>query len=88
LGAEIAGKHAFKDHIRYRQTDVAGLLRAKQSTGADFFITTEKDLINLGPLASQLQPLQTVELRVELEAPEQALDVILEIIEQRSHCKV
>jgi tetraacyldisaccharide-1-P 4'-kinase len=63
-------------------------LCAKQSTGADFFITTEKDLINLGSLAAQLQPLHIAELRVELEAPEQALDVILKIIEQRSHCKV
>jgi hypothetical protein len=42
----------------------------------------------LGPLAAQLQPLHIAELRVELEAPKQALDVILEIIEQRSHCKV
>jgi tetraacyldisaccharide 4'-kinase len=88
FGVEIAGKQVFKDHICYRQADVAGLLHAKQSTGADFFITTEKDLINLGPLAAQLQPLHIAELRVELKAPEQALDVILEIIEQRSHCKV
>ncbi|HMC29738.1 MAG TPA: tetraacyldisaccharide 4'-kinase [Candidatus Angelobacter sp.] len=88
LGVAIAGQFAFGDHIRYRQADVDELLRAKQRTGADFFLTTEKDLINLGPLAAQLQPLHTAELQIKLEAPEQALALILETIERRSGCKV
>ena len=88
LGVAIAGQFAFTDHIRYRQADVDELLRAKQRTGADFFLTTEKDLINLGPLAAQLQPLHTAELQIKLEAPEQALALILETIERRSGCKV
>ena len=45
----------------------------KKQTSADSFITTEKDLINLGALSSQLSPLLTAKLRIELESPHQAL---------------
>lgn len=86
LGVEIAGKWSLGDHIRYRQADVDELLRAKQRCGADFCLTTEKDLVNLGPLAERLQPLRIAELQVELEAPEHMLNVILERIEERSRC--
>jgi len=80
LGQEIAGTHYFRDHHRYSQPDIARLLRLKKSAGADFFIATEKDLINLGPLAGELQPLRIAGLRIELEAPEIALSVILETV--------
>ncbi|HSK43128.1 MAG TPA: hypothetical protein VLA83_04485, partial [Candidatus Binatia bacterium] len=60
------------------------MLQLKKQTGADSFITTEKDLINLGTLSSQLSPLLTVQLRVELESPEQAIMELVKTIEQRS----
>jgi tetraacyldisaccharide 4'-kinase len=88
LGQEIAGQLAFRDHHRYTQADVDRLLKLRYKTGADSFITTRKDLINLGPLAAQLQPLRIAELQISLEAPEQALRTILETIEQRTGCKV
>jgi tetraacyldisaccharide 4'-kinase len=88
LGQEIAGQLAFRDHHRYTQADIDRLLQLKYKAGADSFITTRKDLINLGPLAGRLQPLRIAELRVKLEAPEHALNVMLEKIEERSRCKV
>jgi tetraacyldisaccharide 4'-kinase len=88
LGQEIAGQLSFRDHHRYTQTDIYRLLQLKYRTGADSFIATRKDLINLGPLAGRLQPLRIAELRVELETPEDALNAILEKIEERSRCKV
>ena len=81
---EIAGTLAFRDHHRYQQGDIDRLLNLKKQTGADNFITTEKDLINLGPLASQLSPLLTARLRIELQSPEQALMELIKTIEQRS----
>ena len=87
-GQELAAEISFRDHHRYRQTDMERLLRLKHETAADNFITTEKDLINLAGLAAQLQPLQTVELRIELEAPAQALDFLLDTIERRTGCRV
>lgn len=81
---EIAGTLAFRDHHRYQQRDIDRLLDLKKQTSADSFITTEKDLINLGPLASQLSPLLTASLRIELQSPEQALTELIKTIEQRS----
>lgn len=88
LGQEITGQLAFSDHHRYAQADIEQLLLLKKNSGADVFITTEKDLINLGALATQLQPLRIAQLRIELEAPEQALELVLKTIEKRSGCRL
>ena len=88
LGQTIASERAFRDHHRYTQADIDLLLQLKQNTGAGLFITTEKDRINLGPLAAQLQPLLAARLEIALQAPEQALAFILETLEQRCGCRV
>ena len=66
----------FRDHHRYEQRDIDRLLDLKRQTGADGFITTEKDAINLGALSAQLQPLRTATLRIELESPERVMSEI------------
>ena len=81
---EIAGTITFRDHHRYEQRDVDRLLDLKKQTSAGSFITTEKDLINLGTLSSQLSPLLTAKLRIDLESPEQVLMELLKTVEQRS----
>jgi tetraacyldisaccharide 4'-kinase len=81
---EIAGTIAFRDHHRYQQRDIDRLLDVRKQTNADSFITTEKDLINLGTLASQLSPLLSAKLRMQLESPQQAIMEIIKTIEQRS----
>src|ERR1700686_690809 len=85
---EIAGKIIFRDHHRYDQRDIDRLVRLKHQIGADGFITTEKDVINLGPLAAQLQPLRTARIRTELESPEQAMTEMLQTLERRSGCRL
>jgi len=87
LGHDQWGQRSFRDHHRYQQADIDRLLRLKSSAGATAFITTEKDLINLGPLAAQLQPLHIADLRIELEEPEQTLNFFLRTIEARSGCR-
>jgi tetraacyldisaccharide 4'-kinase len=81
---EIAGTVSFRDHHRYQQRDIDRLLALKKQSKADGFITTEKDLVNLGTLSSQLSPLLTAQLRIELESPEQVVTEIIKTIEQRS----
>ncbi|HEY2363635.1 MAG TPA: tetraacyldisaccharide 4'-kinase [Candidatus Angelobacter sp.] len=81
---EVAGTITFRDHHHYEQRDIDRLLALKKQTSADSFITTEKDLVNLGTLSSQLAPLHTAQLRIELESPEQVLRELLKTIEQRS----
>jgi tetraacyldisaccharide 4'-kinase len=81
---EIAGTLTFRDHHRYQQHNIDRLLDLKKQSGADSFITTEKDVINLGTLSSQLSPLLTAKLRIELESPQQLVIEITKTIEQRS----
>ncbi len=87
LGIELAGALSFPDHHRYTEPDIARLVRAKASAGADGFVTTEKDAINLGPLAGRLQPLNIARLRLILEDPEQALSTLLSTLERRCTCR-
>lgn len=81
---DIAEALTFRDHHHYNQRDIDLLLQLKKQTGADSFITTEKDLINLGTLAGQLSPLLTAGLRIELESPQQVVIEIIKTIEARS----
>jgi tetraacyldisaccharide 4'-kinase len=74
---QIAGMAAFHDHHRYTERDVSRLLRLKSSAEADGFITTEKDLINLGALCSRLDPLHCAQLDIVLHDPDKPLGAIL-----------
>jgi tetraacyldisaccharide 4'-kinase len=50
-GLTICGHATFPDHYRYRQKDVEGLRSASKQSGANAFITTEKDAQNLAGLS-------------------------------------
>jgi tetraacyldisaccharide 4'-kinase len=84
---DLAGKITFPDHHRYIQNDVNRLLDLKRSSGADGFITTEKDAINLGALSLQLQPLRIARLRIDLRSRDEALAEMLKALEERSGCR-
>ncbi len=86
LRADLCETIAFPDHHRYSQSDIQRLLARKAATGAQAFITTEKDEINLGPLAAQLQPLHVARLQLALEDPQKAMKGLLHTLVQRSGC--
>jgi len=88
LGQEIVFPMTFPDHHRYSQLEIDDLLRLRDESRADGFITTEKDAVNLAEFARQLEPLRIARLRLELEAPEQAINEMLQAIEQRSGCRL
>jgi tetraacyldisaccharide 4'-kinase len=87
-GQELASEIRFRDHHRYQQADIDRLLRAKSNGAADCFVTTEKDLVNLGSLVTQLDPLRVVKLQIELESPEEALNFLLDTLERRTGCRL
>jgi tetraacyldisaccharide 4'-kinase len=87
LGIELAGRISFPDHHCYTERDLARLSQARSAAGADGFITTEKDAINLGALAGRLRPLHVARLRLVLEDPEQALSSLLSTLERRCGCR-
>ena len=82
-GIAIADRVAFRDHFRYRQEDLNDLVDAATvpGSGVSALITTEKDMIRLGPLASTLPDhlrLLTARLAIDIEDESQVLDWIVD----------
>jgi tetraacyldisaccharide 4'-kinase len=82
-GCEPAAEAAFRDHHAYSQSDIRELLQLRERSQAGGFVTTEKDAINLGELAAQLQPLTIVPVKMELVDAAAALDRMLAVVAQR-----
>lgn len=87
LGVEVIDTLAFPDHHHYSERDIAELMQLKSKTGATAFVTTEKDLINLGAHAARLQPLEAAQVTVSLEDPNSALSTLFATVEKRSGCR-
>lgn len=76
-GLQIASRIAFRDHHKYVDHDLDCLRDAARSVNAVSFITTEKDLVRLSPIALSLTavlPLHTAKLRIEIEDQPAAID--------------
>jgi tetraacyldisaccharide 4'-kinase len=82
-GIELAAEARFRDHHAYSKKDVALLIEMANAHQAGGFITTDKDAINLGPLANGLQPLAIVPATMRLLNAESVLDRILARIAER-----
>jgi len=79
-GLRVAGRKSFRDHYDYTQHVVEWLLEHAQSAGARALITTEKDALRLGTLASHFPvdlPLRTAKLHMEIENADAAIDGLL-----------
>lgn len=85
MNIPIASTVVFSDHHRYSESDIDRLLKAKAASGAESFITTEKDQVNLGSLAAVLQPLQVARLRLILES-DSITGTLIKTLEQRCGC--
>jgi len=67
-GLKIASRRIFADHHGYKKREVDKLLVSARKAGAGTFITTEKDVVRLGPLSVGFgDQLQTAELTVEFD---------------------
>jgi len=73
----------YRDHHAYTEADARWLLRLRDRRHANGFITTEKDAINLGPLAEQLQPLAVARVEMELDHADRSVDFMLETLRAR-----
>ena len=82
-GVTPAAHLSFRDHHAYTESDLRRLLRLQKSHSAGGFLTTEKDLVNLGSLAAQLQPLSIARVTMEFYEPVDAVDTMLRIIRER-----
>src|SRR5215467_11675893 len=82
-GIEPAAEAFFRDHHAYTQSDVQELLRLREKSEAGGFVTTEKDAVNLGSMASVLAPLAVVPVKMELSDSANAVDTILRTLKER-----
>jgi len=83
ISVSAAAEIAFRDHHAYRRDDIDRLLKVRAKLGAGGFITTEKDIINLGLLRDTLTPLAVAVLQCSLVDPADILDAILNRIGDR-----
>lgn len=68
LQIALASKLALPDHHAYTSKQLLDLCAKAQASGAKFLITTEKDLVKIGALTSQLSlPLYALRMQVELD---------------------
>lgn len=89
-GVEPVAEIRFRDHHAYTAKDIAALRSLQRQSGADGFITTEKDAINLEGLAPQkqnevgeLQPLAVVPACMTLIDAPAAVEALLSRIAER-----
>jgi tetraacyldisaccharide 4'-kinase len=82
-GVEPVAQALYRDHHGYTERDVHDLLKLRQQSEAEGFVTTEKDAINLGPYLSALHPLVVVPVRMELVDAANAVDTMLRMIAER-----
>lgn len=82
-GITPAATEYFRDHHAYNQNDIRDLLGMRRAHNAGGFITTEKDVINLGAFVSAFEPLAVARVRMELLNAASALDFMMRTIEER-----
>jgi tetraacyldisaccharide 4'-kinase len=76
-GLHLAARFAFPDHHPYSAADRERLLVSARKAGAAALVTTEKDRVRLGKLATarpETLPLLTAGLHVEIEHEDEAVD--------------
>jgi tetraacyldisaccharide 4'-kinase len=82
-GIEPAAQALFRDHHAYTERDIQDLLKLRQQSEAEGFVTTEKDAINLGGYLDTLQPLAVIPVKMELVDAANAVDTMLRMIAER-----
>jgi tetraacyldisaccharide 4'-kinase len=82
-GIEPVAQALFRDHHAYTEKDVHDLLKLRQQSEAEGFVTTEKDAINLEGYLAALEPLTVIPVKMELLDAANAVDTMLQMITER-----
>jgi tetraacyldisaccharide 4'-kinase len=80
-GLTLAARFAFPDHFTYTGAVLEELLAKAREKGATAIVTTEKDLVRLGSLASifpKSLPLVTAKLHIEIADQDAAIDWLVD----------
>ena len=66
LGADLVAFRSFNDHHQFRPDEIQALKTAKEETGADCMITTEKDWVRLASITREYTDLAYLTVRFTL----------------------
>jgi tetraacyldisaccharide 4'-kinase len=84
VGVTLSATKSYPDHHAYTDADVRRLLALRERHGAQSFLTTEKDLVNLQKHAAALNPLHVIPVQMRLEKADAALNALLTTIAARN----
>ena len=79
-GAILAGERSFPDHHPYTASEIEWIAREGRKKGADYLVTTEKDMVRL-PVPPPSLPLLALGLKTEIDNRE----AFLQEIKKRIH---
>jgi tetraacyldisaccharide 4'-kinase len=82
-GIEPVAEAFYRDHHTYTEQDVRDLLKLREQSEAEGFVTTEKDAVNLEGYLSALAPLAVVPVKMELADAASIVDTILRVAGER-----
>jgi tetraacyldisaccharide 4'-kinase len=83
-GIQPVAEASYRDHHAYTEQDIRELQELCRKGEGDGFVTTEKDMINLGPHLAALQPLAMVPVQMTLLDAPTAVDTLLRVVRERS----
>lgn len=80
LGCEVVHESTYSDHHQYTERDKASLRRASAENGAEAFLTTAKDAMNLGDATELGLPAYALQIDLQVEEAEELLDRVLSAV--------
>ena len=80
-GYALSYERSFRDHYKFSQTDINGIVREARDKGVQTLLTTAKDAVKLRALNFEL-PCYSAEIEIEIEHPEILRQLILKSIGQ------
>ena len=75
----------FDDHHSYTREDIQKLEQLQQKHTSGGFITTEKDVMNLGDLALTLGTIVVARVTMELEDSSRAVEAVLKRVNRKAN---
>lgn len=82
IGVDLTGFTGFADHRQYSDSLVERLISTARKTGADFLLTTEKDLVKFSGYAHQL-PVPLYGIRMQVLVDEEFTATVLRALRSR-----
>lgn len=83
IGVRVLAHRVFSDHTAYPRNVLDGVVSSLKHSGADFIITTEKDIVKMGALA-EVPCLRALRVEMKIDRREELIELILNVFQKIS----